>query len=343
MSDVKFRYLKTLNAFMFRKSSLGFSSFLLSQIFIFNFASLQSQELPERSLRSKFRIQIINAENENIDSLKHSLAFISDEFRISAYLHNKKGNQKIQIGDFTSRDNARSKLNRISKSYPKAKVVRADQESVVYFQIYERKRPIKPEQKENAETEKRQLDPLDQNKNIPELKFESPFEAWNDKKYSQAFTAANEDYLTEGEKMVFYFLNLARMNPHLFAKTYLVANIGDPNDEYEVSLFDDLNNMQPLPCLKPNQLCWESAKCHALSAGIRGYIGHDRENCSSYFWGECCQYGPADPLEIVLQLLIDRGVSSLGHRRICLGPYTELGVSIQPHGVYGSNAVLDFR
>ena len=47
-------------------------------------------------------------------------------------------------------------------------------------------------------------------------------------------------------------------------------------------------------------------------------------------------------LEIVIQLLIDQGVSSLGHRYICLGTYARVGVSIKPHKSYGTNCVLDF-
>jgi uncharacterized protein YkwD len=60
--------------------------------------------------------------------------------------------------------------------------------------------------------------------------------------------------------------------------------------------------------------------------------------------GECCYYGVEDAFDIIVDLLIDQGVSSLGHRKICLSPsYTELGVSIQPHKTYSSNTVLDFR
>ena len=158
-----------------------------------------------------------------------------------------------------------------------------------------------------------------------------------------ANTAENEDYLSQQEKEVFYFLNLVRMNPPLFANTYLKKHAGNLNDDYEISLYEELMQLDPLPCLLPNKQCWESAKCHAIISGQTGYVGHERDNCTSYFWGECCQYGPSDPLAIILQLLIDRGVESLGHRRICLGSYDELGVSIQPHTVYGSNAVLDFR
>ena len=58
--------------------------------------------------------------------------------------------------------------------------------------------------------------------------------------------------------------------------------------------------------------------------------------------GECIHYGGDDALGIVTSLLIDQSVKSLGHRKICLGYFTEAGISIQPHSSYGKNAVLDF-
>ena len=49
-------------------------------------------------------------------------------------------------------------------------------------------------------------------------------------------------------------------------------------------------------------------------------------------------------LEIILSLLIDHDVPSLGHREICLSPeFKSVGVSVQPHNSkYNQNAVLDF-
>jgi hypothetical protein len=295
-------------------------------------------------LRSKFRIQVLESEVLLIDTLKQKTSNIRDEFKISSYLVIKKGNCKILIGDFTTKDNARYKLTRIKKVFPKAKVVHADNESIIYFQLYEKKKEIKLIRKDTALIDKKTIITSDQKLKVPvKSESENSFDAWNDERYLEANTAADENYLTQQEKEVFYYLNLVRMNPKLFADTYLLNHTGNPDDEYETTLYNELHAMDPLPCLKPNKLCWESAKCHAKISGESGYVGHERENCTSYFWGECCQYGPSDPLAIILQLLIDRGVTSLGHRRICLGSYTELGVSIQPHIGYGSNAVLDFR
>jgi len=59
--------------------------------------------------------------------------------------------------------------------------------------------------------------------------------------------------------------------------------------------------------------------------------------------GECIQYGESDALKIIIRLLVDKSTKSLGHRRICLGTYKELGVAIEPHKTFEKNAVLDFN
>ncbi|WP_375561987.1 CAP domain-containing protein [Bernardetia sp. OM2101] len=176
---------------------------------------------------------------------------------------------------------------------------------------------------------------------------------WKNAKYNIAYTAQNTDYLTENEKLVYYYLNLARLNPPLFAETFLVKykkwNSYEDlslSDYYAGSLYKTLKNMQPVGILYPQRDLFESAKCHAISSGKKGYVGHTRlpnSGCQSKFAGECCSYGQFDALEIVMQLLIDSGVPSLGHRKICLsGSYKTLGVSVQPHKTYRFNSVLDF-
>jgi uncharacterized protein YkwD len=176
---------------------------------------------------------------------------------------------------------------------------------------------------------------------------------WNDIKYSNCNTAVNVPYLSKTEKDVIYILNLIRTNPVLFVKTVLkkypaVSGNGylAADSFYFISLVNTLQKMEPLNMLYPDKNCFESAMCHAYSSGLTGYVGHERKtkDCKTkkYFNGECCDYGHADPLDIVLSLLIDEGIPSLGHRMVCLNAYNNIGVSIQPHTRYGRNAVLDF-
>lgn len=176
---------------------------------------------------------------------------------------------------------------------------------------------------------------------------------WNDMKYSRCNTAANAAYMTTPEKEIIYILNLVRSYPALFAKSVLArypafsGNNHLVNDAYYFkSLMDTLLSLKPLQLLAPDNTCFTSAKCHATQSGLTGYVGHVRktQDCISkkYYYGECCDYGRTDPLDIVMSLLIDEGIPSLGHRIVCLSNYTKIGVSIQPHTKYGTNAVLDF-
>lgn len=183
---------------------------------------------------------------------------------------------------------------------------------------------------------------VSQDYNSIAIKTSVDFSPWDDPKYLAANSAKDEDYLAEEEKQVFYYLNLVRMNPKLFADTYL-KHLKNSDDDYESSLYTELQALKPFPVLQPNRELYESARCHAIECGERGYIGHERFKCKEYFMGECCYYGETDALGIITALLIDQGIESLGHRRICLGDYTELGVSIQPHKTYDENCVLDFR
>jgi uncharacterized protein YkwD len=174
---------------------------------------------------------------------------------------------------------------------------------------------------------------------------------WNKDVYLNLNTARDSNYLTGMEKDVIWILNMVRRDPQLFLRTVML----NPKSEfyqnpkyrnsYYTSLVKDLQKLKPnRKPLYPNQKLYLSAFCHALNSGKEGYVGHDRKwGCKTSFRGECCSYGFDDALDIIMQLLIDDGVPSLGHRSICLSTtYDELGVSIQPHIAYSYNAVLDF-
>lgn len=174
---------------------------------------------------------------------------------------------------------------------------------------------------------------------------------WNAAKFKNLNTAKDVSYFSQEEKDVIWILNQVRHSPKLFLNTVLL----NPKSKYYIapskrnyyysSLVRELKNAPSiLESLIANEKAFESAKCHAVESGKIGYVGHDRiNNCQSNFYGECCQYGYTDPMQIVLALLIDNNVPSLGHRKICLSPdYKSVGVSIQPHTTYLYNAVIDF-
>jgi uncharacterized protein YkwD len=176
---------------------------------------------------------------------------------------------------------------------------------------------------------------------------------WNSATYKACNTAASASYLTAAEKEIIYIINLVRQNPQLFAQTVLKSYPEEIDKNslrqsgYYKSLMATLENMTPQKILKPDLIAYASANCHATSSGKTGYTGHQRQTdeCQSLknFMGECCDYGNHDPLRTVLTLLIDEGISSLGHRKILLGNYSAIGVSIMPHKDYGRNTVIDLR
>jgi uncharacterized protein YkwD len=171
---------------------------------------------------------------------------------------------------------------------------------------------------------------------------------WKD----QLNTAAGEDYLSEQEKLIFFYMNLARVQPQYFAdsvlKKYKGAEKHDnsylKNSPYVTSLYKELKQLKPLPPLMPDKTLYQSANCFAESAGKIGRTGHDRSqtNCKLTY-AECCSYGLDKAIDIVVQLLIDHNIPDLGHRKIILGDFNYMGVAIQPHKTYRQNAVMNFK
>jgi hypothetical protein len=175
--------------------------------------------------------------------------------------------------------------------------------------------------------------------------------SWDKPEYQIANTAMNEAYLNDTEKRVYYYLNLARLNPVLFADTYVEGykgEIGYTNnkdfDSYKATLLTELRKTDPLNIITPDKDLYDLALCQAIGIGQRGIKSHDRTitGCKSGYHAECISYAMHNSLEIVMQLLIDYGVPTLGHRKICLGQYAKMGVAISPHKEWDSCAVLDF-
>jgi hypothetical protein len=177
--------------------------------------------------------------------------------------------------------------------------------------------------------------------------------AWNDPKYLKCNTAEKAGFLQPEEKELIYILNLARSNPSLFANTVVQQYPGKTGQlkiaqsRYYKSLLKKLEGLKPMNILYLDSLCFESAYCHASVTGKNGTVTHTRttKEClaNTYFDGECCDYGNSKAIDILFSLLLDEGVASLGHRKICLDNYNKIGVSIQPHTRYRRTAVLDFK
>ena len=167
---------------------------------------------------------------------------------------------------------------------------------------------------------------------------------WTQKELRNANTT-NEarTYMHTSERAIITVLNLARLYPKRFVELELTIDKEDYNYEYKRSLINHMLSMESIRAVKPNQSMYQLARCWARESGDLGLTGHDRIQCKDGFWAECCSYGHDNALGIILQLLIDYGVPSLGHRKICLSDdYTAIGATINYHSVWGYVSVLDF-
>lgn len=100
-----------------------------------------------------------------------------------------------------------------------------------------------------------------------------------------------------------------------------------------------------LQLLYPDSNLFVSAECHAVTAENARCVGHERQgwNCKAEFSGECCQYGEDDALEIIMNLLIDNNIKSIGHRLICMAScYSKIGLAKRYHSKFQTNTVIDF-
>ncbi len=178
------------------------------------------------------------------------------------------------------------------------------------------------------------------------------FTEWDSAILKKANTCAQSSYMTKTEKEIVWLCNLARTDGNLFIETFLAQYLktNSADDSYLESLVADLKPVKNLPLFKPDKELFLVAKGHATKSGKTGHVGHKDFNTRMEpllkrfsAVAENCDYGNSSALEIVLSLLIDEDVPSLGHRKNILNiAYTFVGVSIQNHSIYGVNCVMDF-
>ncbi|MBO7477107.1 MAG: CAP domain-containing protein [Salinivirgaceae bacterium] len=170
---------------------------------------------------------------------------------------------------------------------------------------------------------------------------------------NKANTAKDAKYLTDEEKLTVFYCNLARLDGSAFSKAFL-ADLKSSDNSYEKSLIDTLETIKDLPMLVPNEQLYKAAESHANDIGPKGERGHNStdgtsfaDRVRSYYNGgwvaENISYGYSEGLNIVRQLLIDKDVASLGHRKNILGDkYCRIGVAIRYHKTYNNCCVQDF-
>ncbi len=156
---------------------------------------------------------------------------------------------------------------------------------------------------------------------------------------------------------VLKLLNEARTDPPSFLEKRLLPYLEEnpmQENQYVTSLLNELKSRQPVSALTLSPQLSTLARSHAADMGKRGTTGHASSNGTSFvnrvrkkvkggMIGENCDYGNETAIDIVMSLLIDDGIQSLGHRKNILnGQFHFIGIAIEPHKTYGTNCVMDF-
>jgi len=177
-----------------------------------------------------------------------------------------------------------------------------------------------------------------------------PYHKWNNLDIKACNTARHSYYMSKEERNTIWIINLARFDGALFAQTFFREYLEKDDLEHTIyvrTLYKDLNRTHEQGLLKPDKKLFRLAKSHAVWSGKEGSTGHQNfdkraDKARSSLFSECCDYGNEKGLDIVMSLLIDEDVPSLGHRKNLLDKNIKyIGISIQPHSYYSFNCVID--
>lgn len=140
-----------------------------------------------------------------------------------------------------------------------------------------------------------------------------------------------------------YWTNFSRLYPKKFSDSILIPFINEQpvvNGAYSNSLLKDLNEIDSLPFLLPEQLLTINATNHVydiinnggrishLSANGNNFSDRIKQSGITNCAGENISTGEKnDPLIALILLYLDIGVPNLGHRKNLLNAnYTQMGV-----------------
>jgi len=154
------------------------------------------------------------------------------------------------------------------------------------------------------------------------------------------------------ETAILRFINEARLRPAAFAERY-IAPLAE-TDEDAAECLREMRKTKPLPPLRLTTPLASSARVHALDLAANAFDGHigsdgstTRERLARFarfkgYVAENIYFGPGDPLQTVLRLLIDPNVAGRLHRLNLLHPdIHEAGVALVPHPDFGALCVID--
>lgn len=178
-------------------------------------------------------------------------------------------------------------------------------------------------------------------------------------------------YLSDLEAEVLREMNLARTQPRLYAQVLerrrqyyqgnhfkrpgeitLITNEGLTAVDEAIEF---LLRVKPVGVLSPSRGISRTAKDHVDDQGSSGgtsHRGNDGSRMSDRVsrygrWsgkiGENISYGQSDARDVVIQLIVDDGVPSRGHRKNMFDPdFRVVGVACGDHSGYGAMCVTTF-
>jgi uncharacterized protein YkwD len=196
---------------------------------------------------------------------------------------------------------------------------------------------------------------------------------WTGEELAMANTAKDVDYLSDEEKKIIFYMNLARMDGTRFFNTYFQTFVDSHNqkmkrysnykdlkvnryDAYYRGLEQDLKRAKNLGILYPDETLTYVSDQHGKDMNrhnISGHVSSDGRTMvnriEKYYknrgMAENLAFGFSGALENVCMLLLDTGIPDVGHRKNILNTTLGLnlvGVSIQPHPHYKFSATIDF-
>lgn len=178
-------------------------------------------------------------------------------------------------------------------------------------------------------------------------------QSWSKSQFDEANTARDISYLTKSEKETIMYINLCRLFPKEFLELevnpyQIDEDYGDSVvkefKEFKRSLQSDLQTRTPCQSLKFERALFLDAKCYSREISKNDRNPHGRIDCKKNNYAECVSFGEETGKDIALQLLVDAGVASLGHREICLyKSFSKIGVSCNSHSEYKFCAVAEFQ
>lgn len=115
-----------------------------------------------------------------------------------------------------------------------------------------------------------------------------------------------------------------------------------------------LRGAKPMPEMTPSRALSLAARDHVRDIGPKGLLAHEGSDRSSPSQrlrryarrlssvGEVITFGPDGGDSVIIDLLVDDGVPSRGHRTILFDSRLQLvGISCGPHAAYRTMCVLD--